>query len=273
MNLFYNELLVIMKTKYYLKLSIPFMIIFLLPGISSGKLFATPVDSIVSEANRHYMNREYAQAAILYQSVVDSGYEAPELYYNLGNAHYKLNQLAEAILFYEKAKKLAPYDEDIRKNLEMANMLIIDQVESIPEFFLNRWWRSVVNLFTPNVWAITSLVLFTLSLVCFFFYAIAVPQSRKRKFLLSSGLFVFLFSVSIYFLSLSRKNSIVNNQGAIVLDLSVTVKSSPDEQSTNVFVLHEGTRVSVLDSLENWREIIIANGNSGWVIKNSIGEI
>lgn len=234
---------------------------------------ATPVDSLISEANRHYANLEFDQAASLYQSVVDAGYESAGLYYNLGNAYYKMNQLAQAILFYEKALELSPYDEDIRDNLEIANMLIVDQVENIPVFFLKRWWRFAVNLFSPNRWAMISLSLFVLALLFFLLHAWGVKTFSRKRYLLTVGVIALLISILLYVFSISRKQDIIQNNHAIVMDLSVAVKSSPDELGTSVFMLHEGTRVKILDSLENWREIKIANGNKGWILKNSIGTI
>ncbi|MBN2481640.1 MAG: tetratricopeptide repeat protein [Bacteroidales bacterium] len=234
---------------------------------------ASPVDSLISKANQHYINLEFDQAAAIYRSVVDAGYESGELYYNLGNAYYKLNRLSGAILYYEKALELSPYDEDIRNNLEMANMLIVDQVETIPVFFLSRWWRLIVNLFSPDVWAVFSILLFLISLVLFFWRTLVLNSARTGKYLLPFGLMALFLSGLLYVFSISRKNYIVQNDKAVVMDLSVDVKSSPDEMGTSVFVLHEGTKVEIMDSLQNWREIKLANGNRGWVLKNSIGEI
>lgn len=234
---------------------------------------ATPADSIISEANRHYYNLEFNKAAALYRSVVDAGYASAELFYNLGNTYYKQDQLAEAILFYEKALELSPFDKDIRDNLNMANMLIVDKVESIPEFFLKRWWRLMVNLFSPNIWAISSLLLFILSLLFFFLYVTGTKPAGGKIRWLTPGLALVFFSVLLYVCSISRKNNIVQNDHAVIMDLSVTVKSSPDELGTDVFILHEGTKVEMLDSLEDWREIRIANGSKGWILKKSVGEI
>lgn len=264
-----------MKTKGWFffnmkRMTLTVMVLFLAGMIN---IIATPADSIISEANRHYYNLEFDKAAALYKSVVDEGYSSAGLFYNLGNAYYKQDQLAEAILFYEKALKLSPFDKDIRDNLEMANMLTVDKVEGIPEFFLKRWWIQMVNLFSPNVWAISSLLLFVLSLLFFLLYIIRTKPAGGKMRWLTSGLVLVFFSVLVYVCSISRRNNIVQNDHAVIMDLSVTVKSSPDELGTDAFMLHEGTKVEILDSLENWREIKIANGSKGWVLKESVGEI
>ncbi len=264
-----------MKTKgsFFTNLKRMTLIVMALLLAGMMNINATPADSIISEANRHYYNLEFDKAAALYQSVVDKGYASAELFYNLGNAYYKQDQLAEAILFYEKALELTPFDKDIRDNLEMANMLTVDKVESIPEFFLKRWWRLMINLFSPDVWAISSMLLFILALLLLFLYVTGVkPAAGKMKWL-TSGLVLVFFSVLVYVCSISRKNLIVQNDHAVIMDLSVAVKSSPDELGTDVFMLHEGTKVEILDSLEDWREIKIANGSKGWVLKESVGEI
>ncbi|MBN1159335.1 MAG: tetratricopeptide repeat protein [Bacteroidales bacterium] len=251
--------------------------IFLLSAIfisaSQAAMNAVQPDSLISEANQHYIGLQFDQAAALYRSVLDSGYESAELYYNLGNAYYKMNRLAEAILFYEKALELSPYDDDIRNNLDMANMFIVDQVETIPVLFLKRWWKLAVNVLPPDAWAVLSLLLLLVSLSLLFLHIVFADRIRHGKYLLPFGLTVLFLSVLLYVFSISRKKSIVRNDKAVVLDLSVTVRSSPDELGTSVFMLHEGTKVEILDSLENWREIKIANGNQGWLLKSSIGEI
>jgi tetratricopeptide (TPR) repeat protein len=229
-------------------------------------------DSLMSAGNNHYLNRQFTEAVECYQKLIEQGYEAGELYYNLANAYYKQNSLAEAIRYYEKALLLNPGDEDIRQNLSMANARITDKIEDIPVFFLKRWFTSLSGIFSPDQWAVLSLVLFVVALVAFALYIISNRIGiKKTGFTL--GVILALLSISGIIFMQGRKKTILQSNAAIILAPSQNVKSSPDEQSVNVFVLHEGTKVMVLDSVQNWKEIKIGNGNKGWVPGEVLGEI
>jgi tetratricopeptide (TPR) repeat protein len=244
----------------------------LLSLYSSVGLAATPDDSIISEGNRHYMNREFDLAARCYTNVIVRGFESAELYYNLGNANYKQNKLAEAILYYEKALLIEPGDEDIRLNLALANARIIDKIDSIPDFFLKRWVGYFQGLLSPNHWGVLSLLLFILALTGFTVFLISNRFSiRKGSF--TTGIILLIASMTGLILMFSRIQKIQQHHNAIIMVPSVNARSSPDEQSTNVFVLHEGTKVMLMDSVKNWNEIGIADGNKGWVPGKVLGKI
>ena len=229
-------------------------------------------DSLVIAGNNYYLIKDYEGAGRCYQQVVDMGFEAPELFFNLGNAYYKKDQLAEAILFYEKALILSPTDEDIRQNLSMANARIVDKIESIPEFFLKRWFRNLGGLLSPDHWAWLSFVLFCLALIAFLLY-VTSHRTGQKKFAFSTGVFLVLFSVAGILIMQNRTHDIHKNHGAIIMVNSLNVKSSPDEESMNAFVLHSGTRVVIVDSVQQWREVKITDGNKGWVPRDAIREI
>jgi tetratricopeptide (TPR) repeat protein len=229
-------------------------------------------DSLLSAGNHHYLNREFAKAVECYQQVIDQGYDAGELFYNLANAYYKQNNLPQAIRYYEKALLLDPGDEDIRQNLSMANARITDKIEDIPVFFLKRWFSSLSGILTPDQWAVLSLVVFVIALVAFTLYIIS-NRTGIKKLGFSLGVILALLSIVGLTLMHSRKMAILHSNAAIIMVSSQNVKSSPDEQSVNVFVLHEGTKVVVLDSVQNWKEIKIANGNKGWLPGEILGEI
>jgi tetratricopeptide (TPR) repeat protein len=235
-------------------------------------LAAMPTDTIISEGNRHYMNREYNMAAKCYNEVITRGFESGELYYNLGNACYKQNKLAEAILYYEKALLFKPGDEDIRQNLAIANARIIDKIDSIPDFFLKKWMNNIQGLLYPDQWAVLSFILFVLALVGFSCFAIG-DRAIVKKIGFSSGIALLIVSIVSLILTSGRIRKIQQSDNAIIMIPSVNARSSPDEQSTNVFVLHEGTKVVMIDSVQNWKEISIANGNKGWVPGEALGEI
>jgi tetratricopeptide (TPR) repeat protein len=229
-------------------------------------------DSILSAGNAYYMNHDYNMAATSYKQVVDMGFVAADLYYNLGNAYYKQNRMAEAILYYEKALLLTPGDDDIRQNLAMANSRIVDKINEIPDLFLKRWINSLAGSLLPDHWAVASLALFVIALVAFLVYRFSESLgTRKTGF--TVGVILILLSAACFLFMQSRNQSIRHSRKAIIMIPSVNVKSSPDAQSTNVFVLHEGTRVELTDSVKDWKEIRIGDGNKGWVLTEVLGGI
>jgi|WetSurSiteA1Bulk_404760.scaffolds.fasta_scaffold00012_8 tetratricopeptide (TPR) repeat protein len=229
-------------------------------------------DSLVSEGNEHYLNREYDLAVKYYTRVIEMGYESAELYYNLGNAFYKLENLSNAILNYEKALLLKPGDEDIRQNLLLANARIIDKIDNIPDFFISRWANSVMDLFSPDQWAYLALILFVLTLALFLAYALVNHDGIRRMVFITGVLVGVLTGLSMLAMK-GRTKRLLQSESAIIMVTSVNAKSSPDEQSTNIFVLHEGTKVVLVDSVLNWKEIRIGDGNKGWVPDEVLGEI
>lgn len=229
-------------------------------------------DSLLSAGNRLYQDRDYAAAAACYERIIANGYASAELYYNLGNAWYKQDQMANAIRFYEKALLLKPGNEDIRQNLALANTRIIDKIDAIPVFFLRRWMNALVNLFAPNQWAIFNLTLFILALACLLWSILSSRYPVKRT-TLTLGVLMLVITLAGMLSMRSRAQRILNSGSAIIMVSSVNAMSSPDEQSTSMFVLHEGAKVMLTDSVQNWTEIRIANGNKGWVRGEVLGEI
>lgn len=229
-------------------------------------------DSLVLEGNRHYLNREYDRAVDCYTSVINMGYSASSLYFNLGNAFFKQNNFPKAILYYEKARILDPTDEDIRQNLAIANSRIVDKIENIPEFFLKRWFNGISVFLSPDQWALASLVIFSLSLAAFFIYMFTRSYGLK-KIGFVAGVILFALSLTGILFMHKRKQLIRHGNGAIIMAPVVNVKSSPDEQGTSVFVLHEGTRVVLLDSVQQWKEVKIPDGNKGWVQSRDLAKI
>lgn len=229
-------------------------------------------DSLLKKGNDYYMQHQYAMAERCYTRILQLGYESGDVYFNLGNSYYKQSMYAKAVLNYERALQLNPGQKDIKDNLALANMHIIDRIEVIPEFFLKRWISALGGIFSPDQWAIAALVLFALALFSLVVYFIAGNLGVK-KFGFVSGIVLLVFSgISLSFM-FNRVKSIRNNEHAIVMVPSVNARSSPDEQSTSVFVLHEGTKVMITDSVQRWKEIKIANGNTGWIQSAALEEI
>jgi tetratricopeptide (TPR) repeat protein len=243
--------------------------LFLISGIA---LQASDTQVVIAQANKAYTGEYFANAAELYKKVIQTGYESPELYYNLGNTYYKLNELASAILYYEKARKMDPGNDDINFNLSVANSKIADKIEPLPELFYKRWFRTLRESFAVDEWGRISVATLILALISGFIYFISNRMIfRKAGFWFSIVFFVtMLFSL---FFAYQNYRILNNNKEAIIFSPTITIKSSPDEKSVDLFVLHEGTKVRLIDNIGNWYEIRIANGSVGWIEASAIQKI
>ena len=226
----------------------------------------------VAKANKAYSAGSFSVAAETYQKVVESGYVSPELFYNLGNTYFKLNDYARAILWYERAKRLDPGNEDVTFNLNVANTKISDKIEPLPDLFYKRWFNSLVQLFSNDTWATMGVCFFIAGLLGLVLYlASRVLILRKFGFWFALGMF-FLFMFSLAF-AWSGYHFTESNSEAIVFAPTITVKSSPDDKSTDLFVLHEGAKVKLMDNISGWYEIRIANGSVGWLPISALEKI
>ncbi|MCF8455470.1 MAG: tetratricopeptide repeat protein [Bacteroidales bacterium] len=231
--------------------------------------FADSNNALLEMANKHYTDGEYNEAIANYEQIIETGYESAALYYNLGNSYYKTGELAPAILFYEKAHLLAANDEDIVFNLELANRHVVDKLEAIPDFFLNQWINNLSIQLSTNQWAIISMVAFGVALLLFLiFLYVSVPLVKRFSFYFS--MLLVIVAVSGFIFSSKEANKLTAHDTAIIFSPTVTVKSSPDEGGTDLFLLHEGSKVQLNDSIGNWVEIALSNGNEGWILKEAI---
>lgn len=226
-----------------------------------GKTWA---DSRVEKANQHYAAEEYYNAIQLYEDVLKSGMEGPELYYNLGNCYYRQGLLPAAILNYERALLHAPHDKDIRYNLELAYSQIPDKIEPLGEIFIAQWFASIRNITKSDTWAWISIASFSLFLILLLIYFFS-KRRALRKIGFFVGLIFLIISVTTFFFAKYQKQRLANRDTAIVFSPSVTVRSAPDAGSTELFVLHEGVKVKLLKFNNNWYEIQIEDGNEGWI--------
>jgi len=175
-------------------------------------------------------------------------------------------------LNYERAKLLSPDDEDIAFNLQVVNQHVVDSIQELPGIFIVRWWNSLVNSQTTDTWAFLSMVSFIIFLVMLGFYFFAKTSDVKR-ITFWAGCFLVLLTISSWTFAAKQKSRLVNHDYAIVMEPSVTIKSSPSEKGTNLFVIHEGLKVRITDKLGDWLEIRMADGNKGWLLAESIERI
>jgi len=244
-------------------------LIFLLISVTA---FSSVEQVTIANANKAYSNGAYTEAAELYQKVINQGLCSADLYYNLGNTYFKMNDFAKAILFYERAKRLDPGNEDIEFNLNVANTKISDKIEPLPEMFYKRWFSGLVQLFTPDGWAVFSIIMFISCLAGFILYLVShVLVLRKVGFWYAISSFIIFLFVMIF--AWSGYQMTTSAHDAIIFAPTITVKSSPDEKSTDLFVLHEGAKVKLLDQISGWYEIKLANGSVGWLPIASLEKI
>ena len=227
---------------------------------------------LLQKANDHYVKDEFNEAIEVYNQILMSGLESKEVYFNLGNAYYKTAQYTQAIINYERAKLLSPDDEDIDFNLQVANQYVVDSIQELPGIFIIRWWNSIINSQTTDTWAFISIVSFLLflSLAGLYFFA---RSGDVRRIAFWTACFLIFISIFSWSFAAKQKSWMVNHTYAIVMQPTVTVKSSPSEKGTNLFVIHEGLKVKITDKLGDWLEVRLADGNKGWLLTESIERI
>lgn len=216
-----------------------------------------------------YTKNDYVSAIQIYEDLLQQG-ESADLYYNLGNSYYKADNIAKAVLNYERALLLKPGDNDIRFNLDLARSKTVDKVEPVPEIFFVTWIKSLINCMGVNAWSrlgIAFFILLIISLSVFIFE----KKLLIKKFGFISSIILFIFVVLTNIFASQQKDSLINRTHAIIINPSVTVKSTPNESGTDLFILHEGRKVQVTDnSMKEWKEIKLEDGNVGWVPTNVI---
>lgn len=238
--------------------------------LAINMLFAQSAE--LEKANGLYKNGEYQGAAMLYEDIAKTYGVSPELYYNTGNAYYKAGEIGRSILFYERALRLAPNYEDARVNLELAQTKVVDNIVQVPPFFVKRWVDLLIKSLSVDQWYVLSVVVFIVTLVCFLFFVFGSSMSlRKVAFYGAFGL-LFVTIVAVTFATI-RRGQITNHTEAIIMSGTITIKSSPDKSGTDLFQLHEGTKVVIKSKLGNWTEIKLGNGNIGWLEAGNIEEI
>ncbi|MGB0882599.1 MAG: tetratricopeptide repeat protein [Vicingaceae bacterium] len=233
--------------------------------------FATPQDRLKS-ANDFYAEGNYEEAITEYQAILAADNISSDIYYNLGNCYYKSNDIPRAILNYEKALKLKPDNEDALFNLAMANKRTVDKVERLPELFIGNTWRTLVTSKTVDTWAYYTVGLIFLALLLFISYLL-MDMIIIKKAGFYGGLFFLILSM-FTFLMAAQHNSIVQQSSeAIIFTPSTTIQSEPNENSEELFTLHEGTKVTLLEESDEWSKIKLPNGNVGWIKSEEIEKI
>jgi tetratricopeptide (TPR) repeat protein len=229
-------------------------------------------NDLLKKAEKAYDSKNYKVAIESYEKLINDGYKSYQLYFNLGNAYYRNNELGKAIYYYELARKAEPDDEDVRINLGIASSKTIDKIDSKENFFISAVKTNLLSSFSTNTWAwVTIVCLFGAAVLFFVFVNSARLVIKRISFLLSCILIISFFIT--YFLGYSAVKARYENKFAIILSREVKIMNEPTTMAKMKFALHEGTKVRVVENNGDWLLIKLDNGNEGWVKVNEVGII
>ncbi|HOY51841.1 MAG TPA: tetratricopeptide repeat protein [Prolixibacteraceae bacterium] len=224
----------------------------------------TAQGDLPGEAGKYYASQDYARAAEMWEQVLASGKESAEIYYNLGNAYFKMGDHVRAILNYERARLLAPQNDDIAFNLTIANQSVVDRIEELPRPFFARWMTSLAQKASADGWARLSSATFLIFLILLGSYLFS-RSALIKKVAFFMAIAAILLSLVSFFLARQNHIRLKNRTGAIIQCPRSTIKSSPSNTGTDLFLIHEGLKVEITDSLDSWKEIRLPDGNKGWL--------
>jgi tetratricopeptide (TPR) repeat protein len=243
-------------------------IFYILISLFSLGLFAQN-QSLFEQGNQLYNDGKYAQAIDKYKAILETENHSAELYFNLANAHYKLNHIAPSIYYYEKALKLSPKDQDIKNNLAFANNMTIDDIEVIPNAGFSKLIRNITDIMSFDSWAklaVASVIMFVLIFLIYYF---TYSTFKKRLAFITSNLFLFLAAISVA-IAFHNYNLNKKDKPAIIFSQETVIKSEPNNRSQELFRLHEGTKVQIIDTINQWKEIKLTDGKTGWIESEDI---
>lgn len=247
-----------------MKKQILFILLFVVNAI-----FAQSNTELFDKANELYKDGNYQEAINLYKQIEGNDAVSSTLYYNLGNCYYKLNNVANTVYYYEKALLLNPLNKDAANNLEFAKRMTIDRIEELPKTFLQRLETNYIKKLTYNEWAIVSIVFSLLAATLFLLFYVATISSRKRLYFVTSML-SFIILITSLAITYNQHQQYLNTKYAVIFSPKLIVKNAPTSNAEELFELHEGTKIQVLDAVDNWKKIKIADGKLGWIISDDI---
>ncbi|MBQ0080961.1 MAG: SH3 domain-containing protein [Alistipes sp.] len=228
--------------------------------------------SLWDAANAAYVACDYEAAIASYKAILDGGQFSFELYNNIGCSYLKAGNIGLGILYFHRALRLRPASEDARFNLEYAQSKTKDNIQSIPEFFLIRWMHSVRSSLSCSVWSVLSVVSFAMILVfAAMFFVGTILRVRKTGFYGALGSLLLFIAVTSF--AVSSRATILEHNEAILLSSAISVKSSPDSSATDLFVIHEGAFLRIINEVDDWYEVSLSDGKKGWLKKNSLERI
>ncbi|CAM1358920.1 Anaphase-promoting complex, cyclosome, subunit 3 [Tenacibaculum sediminilitoris] len=247
------------------------LVIYLFLFVSTITLAQSASDLFLS-ANSLYKEGKYEEAIKLFEQIEAKNQVSSEVYYNLANCYYKINKTAPAIYNYEKALQLDPLNEDAKNNLIIAKRLTLDRIEALPKSVFQKFNENYLQKFTYNTWAIITIVFSFIASILFLLFYFAYTPNKKRAYFTASIISFFLLITSLT-ITYSQYNQTKNTIEAIIFTEEVSVNNEPTDSSNEIFTLHEGTKVYVLDSVDNWKKIKLVDGKIGWVNSQNLKEL
>lgn len=229
-------------------------------------------EELFEQANSAYQNGNYEEAAANYQQIIDNGEASVEVYFNLGNAYYKLNQVAPSIYYYEKALQLDPNAENVQNNIQFARNMAIDDIETVEQTGIDRWFNDIISIFSYSTWAILSIALSILFVAFFLFYYFSGRPLIKRV-LFGAAMFSLVLCLASVVFAFQQESYIEDNRFAIVFSEEAEVRDEPNLRGDSSFELHEGTKARILEDYQEWSRIELANGAQGWIKQEDIRKL
>ena len=223
-------------------------------------------------ANNAYAAGQYQETLDLYLDVAARDGVSADLYYNLGNTYFKLNDVAHAIIYYRRALKLNPNHADAKYNLEFARSRTKDKIEMPEQFFLSKWTNKLVGLANSNTWLFISASAFIMALIAFFFFLFGNATVMRKTGFYAALILVLIFIIALIF-SIMQYHAETSDSEAVIVVGAVTLKSSPDKTGTDLFVLHEGTEVTIEDQVGEWVYVRLANSDKAWMLVSQLERI
>ena len=221
-------------------------------------------DPLFEQGKERYKQEKYQEAIASWMKIVENGEHSANLYFNLGNAHYKMNNVGPSIYYYEKAAQLSPSDSDIKTNLAFAENARIDAIEPLPRTIFSKWHERISSLLSFNGWALVAVTFSSLFALLFLLYYFSISESRKRLLFVGSSVSLLLFFASLA-MAFQVQGESLNDNPAIIFAESIEVKSEPKMGGEVAFMLHEGTKVQIIEEDDNWVRVKLVNGKDGWL--------
>lgn len=239
-----------------------------------GLRASAPVDSLWQAGVSAYASENWESAVQAWQQIESEGLEAPALYCNIGNAFFRLGDNARSVLYYERALRIDPSYEPAHANLEYVSQLLQDKIETVPEFFLGQWFKSLCRRLSSNTWAWLSIFFFALALVGILIYIYARNSAARKGAFFSSAAFALIFVFCLLFAG-RQWNDYRKEDFAIVMKPVVSVKSAPGGSSgaKDLFILHEGTKIKILEAIGDWYNVQLTDGRQGWITASEMEKI
>lgn len=244
-----------------------YILVFLFSAVSFGQN-----EKLFDDGKELYKNGKYQQAINSWMQIIENGEASAELYFNLGNAQYKLNRIGPSIYYYEKALQLSPNDSDIKNNLAFAENARIDAIDPLPKSVFSKWYHNIADTFTFDGWAIFTVICSIGFIGLFLLYYFSYSEKIKRLFFAATLLIGLVFTATIT-LAFTTYEEYTKNQPAIIFANELEVKSEPNLGSNTAFVLHEGTKVQITAQDGNWFRIVIADGKDGWAPASELKQL